>query len=88
MNPRAEHGVYLALAVVVGAFFVVFAFMGPIGWVLDVLLVLAVIKLADWSGFFGGASVQEKRNCPKCGARNPIDRPACGYCAEPMPESR
>jgi len=85
---QAEHGVYLAFAVVVGAFFVLFAFMGPVGWILDVLLVFAVIKLAGWSGLFGSASVQEKRNCPECGARNPIDRPACEYCAEPLSEGR
>jgi hypothetical protein len=87
MALRAEHGVYLAFAVIVGVFFVLFAFMGPVGWILDVLLVLAVLKLADWSGFFRGASVQEKRNCPACGARNPIDNASCEYCAELLPKS-
>ncbi len=59
MNLRAEHGVYLALAaVVVGAFFVLFAFMGPIGWILDVLLVLAVLKLAGWSGLFDATTAE------------------------------
>ena len=84
MNLRAEHGVYLALAVVVGVFFVLFAFMGPVGWILDVLLVLAVLKLAGWSGLFDATPAEQKRNCPECGARNSVNDAFCGYCGRSM----
>lgn len=88
MKLEAEHGVYLALAAVVCVFFVLFAFMGPVGWVLDVLLVLAVIKLADWSGLFPGPPERPpKRNCSECGARNASDADSCEYCGEPLSDA-
>ena len=47
MNLRMEHGVYLALAFVGVVFFILLSFMGPVGWIFDVLFVLAVLKLAE-----------------------------------------
>ncbi len=88
MNLRAEHGVYLALGFVVVAFLVLFFFMGPLGWILDVLFLLAVFKLAGWSGFFRATPSQSKRNCPDCGARNSVDDASCSYCGEPLTDAR
>ncbi|WP_227375649.1 zinc ribbon domain-containing protein [Haladaptatus halobius] len=84
MNLRAEHGVYLAVWLVVIAFLVIFFYMGPFGWNIGIFVLLAVLKLADLSGFFQGTPSEPKRSCSECGARNPADRTACHYCDEPL----
>ena len=88
MNFRTEHGVYLALAFVGVVFFILLSFMGPVGWILDVLFVLAVIKLAEWSGFFRATPSEPKCNCPECGARNSVDDAECTYCGETLTDVR
>ncbi|WP_435151869.1 zinc-ribbon domain-containing protein [Haladaptatus sp. DFWS20] len=86
MNLRAEHGVYLAVWLVVIAFLVMFFYMGPFGWIIGILVFLAVLKLADLSGFFQGTPSEPKRSCPACGARNPAARTDCHYCDTSLTE--
>ncbi|MCO8244467.1 MULTISPECIES: zinc ribbon domain-containing protein [unclassified Haladaptatus] len=88
MNFRTEHGVYLVLAFVGVVFFILLSFMGPVGWIFDVVFVLAVLKLAEWSGFFQGTQSEPKRNCPVCGARNFVDDAECSYCGEALADVR
>ena len=87
MNLRAEHGIYLAVWLVVIAFLVMFFYMGPVGWVIGIFVFLGVLKFSQWSGIFEGTPSEPKRSCPKCGARNSTDRTACYYCNESLPDT-
>lgn len=54
--------------------------MGPLGWVMLALLLLAGLAVrAAWTDDDGGA-VPDKVNCPNCGARVAADSDICDYC--------
>ncbi|WP_135303527.1 zinc ribbon domain-containing protein [Haloarcula amylovorans] len=70
------------LATLVAVVVVGLLFLGPVGWLLAALLVLATFVLADFSGVFEEAAKRprERRNCADCGAPNSVERDTCKHC--------
>jgi fatty acid desaturase len=48
-------------------------FLGPVGWLLAAVIVVATVVLAGFSGVLEDESRHERRNCGQCGAPNPVD---------------
>ncbi|WP_433625004.1 zinc ribbon domain-containing protein [Halomicrococcus sp. NG-SE-24] len=87
MRIEAEQVVALAVWLVVAAFLAVLFYMGPVGWVVGVLVFLGALKFTDLSDVFDGEPQREKVNCPACGARNRVDDPTCEYCGHRLAAS-
>lgn len=69
-------------ALIVGAYALVVALsLGPLGFVVVVLLGVGVITMIrTWFDEDAGTRSAARTNCPDCGAPNPTDAPTCEYC--------
>lgn len=58
------------------------------------LVVCVVAVVALWVEFsivhsvtsYSGDDAEPKRNCPNCGARNPVSRDSCEHCEHRLPD--
>lgn len=61
--------------------------MGPLGWTMLALLLLAALAVrAAWTGGDGGTAA-DKVNCPNCGARVAAEGDVCDYCGASLEPS-
>ena len=69
----------LYLLIGIAAFFgaVILFWLGPVGWLVGGLIVVAWIVLSDSDA---ETTTPAKTNCAECGARNLADRDRCEYC--------
>ena len=58
--------------------------LGPLGWFAVAFLVLGgmVLNSLAEGGERGDNGPPARRNCPACGAPNPLEREACRHCGD------
>lgn len=83
-NLLAELGkvVLAVLGLIVAGFL---AILGPVGWIVLVMLVLgagAIYSIVSGSENTEGGP--DQINCPACGARTPAASDVCEYCGESL----
>ncbi|WP_254272815.1 hypothetical protein [Haloarcula marina] len=77
---RAETTAVTAIGVLATVAVVGLLFLGPVGWILVMALVLGTFVLPEYSGSFDSVTAAERPDCPHGGAPNSLDRETCGHC--------